>query len=87
MKNVILKHLMNFKLWHIEDIARRRNIDHETIANYKHEIDLYPERLCVFKDTQYISKSINASDIKKFYHTRFGSCTFSYHNNIVFTKS
>ena len=45
MKNVILNHLMNFKLWHIEDIARRRNIDHETIANYKHEIDLYPEWL------------------------------------------
>ena len=45
MKNVILNHLMNFKLWHIEDIARRRNVDHETIANYKHEIDLYPEWL------------------------------------------
>jgi len=69
MKNVILNHLMNFKLWHIEDIARRRNVDHEIIANCKHEIDLlnqkrtdYYEQLdinfiCLLKQVTYIAKN------------------------------
>ena len=39
MQTVAQNHLMNFKLWHIEDIARRTDVNHEIIANCKHEID------------------------------------------------
>lgn len=35
---------MNFKLWHIEDIARRTDVSHEIIANCKHEIDLLNQK-------------------------------------------
>lgn len=36
---VLQQHLRNFKLWHVEDQARRRDVDGEIIARCKYEID------------------------------------------------
>ncbi len=39
-KQIILaQHLANFQLWHIEDIARRRDVSLDTIADCKYRID------------------------------------------------
>lgn len=42
--NVVLNHLMNFKLWHIEDTARRRDVSQDVIANCKYEIDILNQK-------------------------------------------
>lgn len=34
-------HMMNYYLWHTEDIARRRDVDDSVIADAKHKIDNY----------------------------------------------
>lgn len=39
MQNVMLNHMANFKLWHIEDIARKKDVDVKVIAKCKYEID------------------------------------------------
>lgn len=39
MKSMLSNHLMNFKLWHTEDIARRKDVDASVIAQCKYEID------------------------------------------------
>lgn len=36
---VIAHHLRNFQLWHVEDIARRRDVTPDVIANCKYRID------------------------------------------------
>ena len=36
---VLRQHLRNFKLWHVEDRARRKDVDGEVIARCKYEID------------------------------------------------
>ena len=36
---VLQQHLRNFKLWHVEDRARRKDVDGEIIARCKYEID------------------------------------------------
>jgi len=36
---VLAQHLMNFKLWHVEDIARRKDVGPEVIADCKYRID------------------------------------------------
>ncbi|MFV0423332.1 DUF4254 domain-containing protein [Oleidesulfovibrio sp.] len=38
---VLAQHLMNFKLWHVEDIARRKDVGPEVIADCKYRIDGY----------------------------------------------
>jgi hypothetical protein len=38
-KLVLKQHLMNFRLWHIEDIARRTDVDTSVIVDCKHRID------------------------------------------------
>ena len=37
-------HLMNHKLWHTEDIARRKDVDAAVIAECKHKIDALNQR-------------------------------------------
>ncbi len=39
IKNVLLNHMMNFKLWHTEDVARRKDVEPSVIAQCKYEID------------------------------------------------
>lgn len=41
---VLQQHLMNFSLWHVEDVARRRDVDDTVIAECKREIDGYNQR-------------------------------------------
>ncbi len=41
---VLAQHLMNFKLWHVEDIARRRDVGPEVITDCKQRIDGYNQR-------------------------------------------
>lgn len=36
---VLAQHLMNFRLWHVEDTARRRDVDDAVIAGCKRTID------------------------------------------------
>lgn len=36
---VIAQHLRNFRLWHVEDIARRRDVTPDVIADCKYRID------------------------------------------------
>lgn len=43
-KLVLAQHLMNFRLWHIEDIARRKDVGPEVIADCKYRIDGYNQR-------------------------------------------
>lgn len=38
---VLTQHLMNYKLWHTEDIARRKDVDSSVIADCKYTIDRY----------------------------------------------
>ncbi len=45
LRNLVLaQHLMNFRLWHTEDIARRRDVDASVIAECKHRIDTLNQR-------------------------------------------
>lgn len=45
MQGLVLgQHLMNFKLWHVEDIARRKDVGPEVIADCKYRIDGYNQR-------------------------------------------
>jgi cell division protein FtsB len=37
-------HLMNHKLWHTEDIARRKDVQPEVIADCKYKIDVFNQR-------------------------------------------
>lgn len=39
MKRVLAQHLMNFRLWHVEDIARRKDVEPAVIATCKYRID------------------------------------------------
>lgn len=41
---VLAQHLMNFKLWHVEDIARRKDVGPEVIADCKYRIDRLNQR-------------------------------------------
>ncbi|MBL3582129.1 DUF4254 domain-containing protein [Oleidesulfovibrio alaskensis] len=41
---VLAQHLMNFKLWHVEDIARRKDVGPEVIADCKYRIDGYNQQ-------------------------------------------
>lgn len=41
---VLAQHLMNFKLWHVEDVARRTDVGPEVIADCKRRIDGYNQR-------------------------------------------
>lgn len=41
---VLQQHLMNFSLWHVEDTARRRDVDDSVIATCKREIDGFNQR-------------------------------------------
>ncbi len=36
---VLAQHLMNFRLWHVEDTARRKDVDASVIADCKYRID------------------------------------------------
>ena len=66
MQIVAKNHLMNFKLWHIEDIARRTDASHEIIANCKHEIDLLNQKRTDYYeliDTHFISQLANLTNI------------------------
>ncbi len=38
------QHLMNYRLWHVEDTARRRDVDDAVIADCKRRIDGYNQR-------------------------------------------
>lgn len=44
MKRVLAQHLMNFKLWHVEDIARRKDVGASVIAECKYRIDTLNQR-------------------------------------------
>lgn len=66
MQIVVQNHLMNFKLWHIEDIARRTDVSHEIIANCKHEIDLLNQKRTDFYeliDVHFISQLAKLTNI------------------------
>ena len=41
---VLTQHLMNYKLWHTEDIARRKDVEPSVIANCKYTIDKYNQQ-------------------------------------------
>lgn len=41
---VLAQHYMNFSLWHVEDTARRRDVDATVIAECKYTIDGYNQR-------------------------------------------
>ena len=41
---VLSQHLMNFSLWHVEDTARRRDVDDSVIADCKRAIDGFNQR-------------------------------------------
>lgn len=43
-KLVLAQHLMNFRLWHIEDVARRKDVDASAIADCKYRIDVLNQR-------------------------------------------
>lgn len=43
-KLVLAQHLINFKQWHIEDIARRKDVDATVIADCKYRIDASNQR-------------------------------------------
>lgn len=43
---VLAQHLMNFRLWHTEDIARRKDVDASVIADCKYRIDVMNQRRC-----------------------------------------
>lgn len=44
LKLVLAQHLMNFTLWHVEDIARRKDVDAAVIADCKYRIDTFNQR-------------------------------------------
>ncbi len=39
LRLVLIQHLMNFRLWHVEDTARRKDVDSSVIAGCKYSID------------------------------------------------
>lgn len=41
---VLAQHLMNFSLWHVEDIARRKDVDAAIIMDCKQRIDVFNQR-------------------------------------------
>lgn len=41
---VLSQHSMNFSLWHVEDVARRRDVSSDVIADCKRAIDGYNQR-------------------------------------------
>lgn len=41
---VLEQHLMNYTLWHIEDVARRKDVGPEVIADCKYRIDAFNQR-------------------------------------------
>jgi len=41
---VLAQHLMNFRLWHTEDVARRKDVDASVIADCKYRIDTLNQR-------------------------------------------
>ncbi len=41
---VLAQHLINFKQWHIEDVARRKDVDASVIAECKRAIDVSNQR-------------------------------------------
>lgn len=41
---VLAQHLCNFRLWHTEDIARRKDVDASVIADCKYRIDILNQR-------------------------------------------
>ena len=41
---VLRQHLMNFTLWHVEDTARRKDVDDSVIADCKRRIDTWNQR-------------------------------------------
>jgi hypothetical protein len=44
LRIVLAQHLVNFKLWHVEDRARRTDVGPEVIAECKYEIDRLNQR-------------------------------------------
>lgn len=44
LKLVLAQHLMNFTLWHIEDVARRKDVDASVIADCKYRIDTFNQK-------------------------------------------
>ncbi|MGL4722375.1 MAG: DUF4254 domain-containing protein [Desulfovibrionaceae bacterium] len=55
---VLSQHLMNYKLWHVEDVARRKDVDSKVIADCKRSIDTYNQKRNDFmeKIDSYLSK-------------------------------
>lgn len=43
-KLVLAQHLMNFRLWHTEDVARRKDVDAAVIADCKYRIDVLNQK-------------------------------------------
>jgi cell division protein FtsB len=41
---IAAQHFMNYSLWHIEDIARRRDVQASMIADCKHKIDSFNQK-------------------------------------------
>ena len=41
---ILMEHLMNYKLWHTEDIARRKDVSASVIAECKYTIDKYNQQ-------------------------------------------
>jgi len=44
LKLVLAQHLMNFILWHAEDVARRKDVDASVIADCKYRIDTFNQK-------------------------------------------
>ena len=47
-QDIVNNHLMNFKIWHAEDIARQTDVPDSVIANCKHDIDVLNQRRTVY---------------------------------------
>lgn len=41
---ILAQHLINYRQWHIEDVARRKDVDASVIARCKHDIDVSNQR-------------------------------------------
>lgn len=45
LKDIVLQqHYFNFQLWHVEDIARRTDVDDSVIADCKRKVDAFNQR-------------------------------------------
>lgn len=80
LANLILtQHLQNFRLWHVEDIARRKDVDATIIADCKTKIDTlnqvrndYMEKIDAFFTEFFLSLAITYSEPLRYHSETIG---------------